>query len=73
MGGVPWPDLNHGGQLSAGLDIIMAMQDELGEGKEILPIWIDNAESYCHIPDMANQKIQLIVSKEDQKMRIETY
>ncbi|MDY6835518.1 MAG: hypothetical protein SVY53_12035 [Chloroflexota bacterium] len=73
MGGVPWPDLNHGGQLSAGLDIIMAMQDELGEGKEILPIWIDNAESYCHIPDMPNQQIELIVSEKDLELRVETY
>lgn len=57
--GVPYSDLNHGGRMGVGLDIITTLQRHFGQE---CPVIVDNAESYCHLPDMNCQIIQLVVS-----------
>jgi DNA repair exonuclease SbcCD ATPase subunit len=67
--GVPYRNLNHGKQINAGLDIIRTLQDFF---KVEVPIFIDNRESITAIEDMnGTQIINLIVSENDKKLRIE--
>jgi len=65
---VPFPDLNHGMQINAGLDIIRAMTEKTGHSA---PIFIDNAESVTRLlaPEAA-QIIRLVVSR-DPALRFE--
>lgn len=67
--GVPYPNLNHGGEMAAGLDIISTLGKFYGLE---CPIWIDNSESFCHLPEMSNQMIKLIVSADDKALRVDT-
>ena len=66
--GVSYPDLNHGGKMAAGLDIISILQSYYGF-KSV--VWIDNAESFCHLPQMDCQVIKLIISEADKTLRIQ--
>ena len=67
--GVPYSDLNHGGKMAAGLDIITTLQKQYGFAA---PIWIDNSEAFCHLPEMCTQVIKLIVSADDPALRVVT-
>jgi len=66
--GVPYPNLNHGGEMAAGLDIISVLQQHYNF---VAPVWIDNAEAFCHLPKMNCQMIKLIVSDNDPVLRVE--
>jgi hypothetical protein len=70
VNGIPYDSgLNSAGRTQAGLDIIRTLQRHYG----IAPVvWIDNRESCVKIPDMPCQIINLYVSPEDKKLRVET-
>lgn len=59
VGGVPYINVNNGGRIRAGMDIIRAMS-ELWEVR--LPLFIDNAEGVTRLPDTACQRIALRVA-----------
>ena len=68
IGGVPFHDLNGRKKLNAGLDII----NGLCKSYDICaPIFIDNRESVTEIINTESQIINLIVSAEDKKLRME--
>jgi len=60
--------LNNGMQIAVGMDIIRALQKHYGFQ---CPVWIDQAESFCHLPQMDCQVISLIVSANDPILRVE--
>jgi hypothetical protein len=68
VGDVPYNSVNGAGRVQAGLDIISAFQEFFNKS---FPIWIDNRESVTAIPDMKCQVINLIVSENDKKLRVE--
>lgn len=59
VNGVPYSDVNTGGRINAGVDIINAMQKFIGI---TAPIIIDNAESVLNIEETKAQLIRLVVS-----------
>ena len=65
--GVPFSDLNTAGKILVGIDIISTLSAHYGV---IAPIWLDNRESITVIPDTASQVINLIVSSDDEKLRV---
>lgn len=66
--GIPYSTgLNHGGQISVGLDIINTLSDHYGVS---LPIFVDNSESITCLPEVNSQLIKLIVSEQDKVLRI---
>lgn len=67
--GVPWGSLNHGTRVNVGLDIIDTLARHRGFTP---PVWIDNAESITTINPTIGQQIRLVVSRDDQALRIET-
>lgn len=67
--GVPYSSgLNNGMRIAAGMDIIKTLQKYHGFQ---CPVWIDQAESFCHLPSMDCQVVSLIVSLADPVLRIE--
>ena len=68
VNGVPWNDVNNGGQINGGLDIIGTLSEHYGVSA---PIFIDNAESVTSFIDVNSQMIKLIVSEQDEKLRVE--
>ena len=68
--GVPYGmDASQSERAIAGLDIIKTLSKHWGIS---LPIFIDSRESITKIPDMEAQAISLIVSPEDETLRVET-
>jgi len=61
VNGVPFPDLNNAMKICAGLDIISTLSNAYNV---IAPIIIDNRESVNEIPQMDQQIINLIVTKD---------
>lgn len=59
VGGVPYINVNNGGRIRAGMDIIRAMSELWGVR---LPLFIDNAEGVTRLPDTACQRIALRVA-----------
>ena len=68
LDGVPWGNLNHGAQINVGLDIIGTLQ---GHYNVALPVWVDQSESVSSLLGMDCQMIRLVVSADDQTMRVE--
>lgn len=67
-GGIPFHDLNNEMKLNTGLDII----NVLCENYEVsTPIFIDNREGVTEIIETESQLINLIVSADDKKLRVE--
>lgn len=66
--GVPYPSLNDAMKVAAGIDIINVLSNYHGN---TCPIWIDNRESVTEIPETKSQVINLFVSAEDKKLRIQ--
>lgn len=64
--GVPYPSLNSGAKINAGLDIIKTLQKVYGVK---VPIFIDNAESTTKYVPLDSQIIKLYVSEKDKKLR----
>ena len=57
--GVPYINVNNGGRIRAGMDIIRAMSELWGVR---LPLFIDNAEGVTRLPETACQRIALRVA-----------
>ena len=60
--GIPYPDLNTGKRIAAGLDIINAICRFEGI---TAPIVLDNCESVNKLPDTASQQIRLVVTLDE--------
>ena len=66
--GIPYGDLNTAGRINIGLDIINTLSATHGVSA---PIFIDNMESVTKPIDTTAQRIDLIVSEADKKLRFE--
>ena len=66
--GVPYNSLNNAARINVGLDICSVLSLHYGV---VLPCFVDNAESVTHILDTPAQQIQLVVSPQDETLRIE--
>jgi len=65
---VEFDGANNGGKINAGLDIINLLSEFYGVS---CPIFIDNSESVTGFVDIKSQVIKLIVSEQDEKLRVE--
>jgi len=61
--------LNNGMRIAVGMDCINVLQKHY---EFMAPLWIDNAEAFCHLPKMSCQVIKLFVSEIDKVLRIES-
>lgn len=68
INGVPYADANAAAKIQAGLDIINTLSDHYGVQA---PVWVDNRETVVRLPETKCQLINLIVSGEDKKLRVE--
>jgi len=68
INGVPFSDANTASKVNAGVDIINTLCEHFGVRA---PIFIDNRESVIELIDTESQLINLIVSDQDKKLRIE--
>lgn len=59
VNGVSWVNVNNGGRIRAGMDIIRTLSQVWGVG---LPLFIDNAEGVTRLPGMPCQRILLRVA-----------
>ncbi|WP_208756698.1 hypothetical protein [Priestia megaterium] len=67
--GVPYSrGLNNAARINVGLDIISTLSEHFGVA---CPIFIDNSESVTQLIDIDTQIISLVVSAEDQELRVE--
>lgn len=66
--GVPYADLNHAAKINSGLDVVQALGKFYGM---TAPIFLDNAESVTNFLSINAQIIKLIVSENDEELRIE--
>jgi hypothetical protein len=69
INGVPFSDANTASKINAGIDIINVLA---GHFDVYAPIFIDNRESVVNVIDSPCQIINLIVSPNDKKLRVET-
>ena len=68
VNGVPYSDLNNAARINAGLDIINTL---CAINDKTAPVIIDNAESVTNILPTESQMICLIVSADDDALRVE--
>ena len=68
INGVPYSDLNRGGRINAGLDIINMLAEHFQFAP---PVIIDNAESITSLLKTEGQQIRLVVSASDKTLRFE--
>lgn len=68
MHGVPYRQLSFAEKHIAGMEIIRVIADKLNLNN---PVFIDNRESISQLPKAPGQLINLIVSAEDRRLRIE--
>lgn len=68
INGVPFSDANTASKINAGLDIINTL---CGHYSANAPIFIDNRESVVELIPTESQIINLIVSEQDKKLRVE--
>jgi DNA repair exonuclease SbcCD ATPase subunit len=67
-GGVPYDSgLNNGARINVGLDIINTLSREYGSR---VPVFVDNAESVVELEGMDTQVIRLVVSADDDEIRM---
>ena len=66
--GVPYADANNASKINAGLDVINAISKFYGVAA---PIFIDNRESVNDLIECESQIINLFVTIEDEKLRVE--
>ena len=66
--GVDYSDLNNAARISIGIDIINTLC-KLND--KYAPIIVDNSESITNIPTTTSQMIRLVVSAEDDALRVE--
>lgn len=68
VAGVPYPSVNNGNKVNAGLDIIRAMSRH----HRFAPVvFVDNSESVTRLIDMDCQVVRLVVSEADKALRVE--
>ena len=68
VNGVPYPSVNNGARINAGLDIIRT----LSRHHQFAPVvFIDNSESITRTLPMGGQVVKLVVSEPDKTLRIE--
>jgi len=60
LNGVPFLDVNHGGKVNAGLDVIQTLSDFY---RISLPVFVDNAEAVIKLLPIDSQTIKLIAEK----------
>ena len=65
---VDYPDANTAAQVQGGIDVIRALSELYGV---TAPIFIDNRESIIEIPETDAQVINLVVSADDDVLRVE--
>lgn len=65
---VPYPDANNAAKVNSGLETIGVLAEQLGISA---PVFIDNAESVTDIQTVNAQVIRLVVSKDDDQLRLE--
>jgi len=65
---VPYSLANNAARINAGLELIAALSKHYGV---TMPVFVDNAESVTHLQDIDAQVIRLIVSEQDQQLRVE--
>lgn len=68
MHGVPYRQLSFAEKHIAGMEIIRVIADKLNLDN---PVFIDNRESISQLPEAPGQLINLIVSAEDRRLKIE--
>lgn len=67
--GVPYDyGLNNGARINVGLDIVRTLSEHYGC---TAPVFVDNAESVVDVEGIDSQTIRLIVSAQDEKVRVE--
>jgi hypothetical protein len=66
--GVPYSDLNNAARISIGIDIINTL---CKLNNKFAPVIVDNAESITNIPQAFSQMVCLVVSAEDDALRVE--
>ena len=67
VNGVPYNSMNNAARINAGIDICNVLSAHFGVS---LPMIIDNAESVTDLMPSNSQQIRLVVSGEDETMRI---
>jgi len=67
-GGVPYPSMNNAARINIGIDICNTLAEHYGK---TLPVFIDNAESVVDLLKSNAQQIRLVVSAQDETLRIE--
>jgi len=65
--GVPFGSLNHASRIQAGLDIINTLSGFYGVRPFVV---IDGRESVTHLPDINAQMISMVVSPDDDSLRV---
>jgi len=68
VNGVPYSDLNNGGRINAGREIISVLNRYYFSQA---PVFTDNAESVTELFPLECQTVNLVVSEKDKKLRIE--
>lgn len=68
MHGVPYRQLSFAEKHIAGMEIIKVISDKMNIAN---PVFIDNRESISQLPEAPGQLINLIVSAEDRRLRVE--
>ncbi len=66
--GVPYSDLNNAARISIGIDVINTL---CNLNDKYAPIFVDNSESITDIPQATSQMICLVVSADDDALRVE--
>ena len=66
--GVPYIGLNNGAKINIGIDIINTLSQYYGVA---VPLFVDNAEAVTNLEYTATQRIRLVVSECDKKLRCE--
>lgn len=66
--GIEYMSASHSEQMRANMEIVASMQKAHGIS---VPVFIDNSEACTWFPEIACQTIQLHVSEEDKKLRVE--
>jgi hypothetical protein len=65
--GVPYGSMNNAARIQIGVDICDTLAEHF---KTRPPLFVDNAESVTEIPETEAQQIRLVVSPEDNELRV---
>ena len=68
VNGIPYNSMNNAARINSGLDICNTLSEHFGKS---LPLFIDNAEAVTELLLTPAQQIRLVVSAQDETLRIE--